>query len=100
MNEKRAVTCYTIPLVSTSHVTEDDCCEYIENETNLLIFRAKNEVGAGIFLHIDEDTEIPEYYSESFRKLYNWAIEEGYGFIRLTPDGDVIEDDRLDVNNW
>jgi hypothetical protein len=92
-------------VMSTSHMTEFDyqCLTgMIGNDDELLVFTRPD--GYGLFIYLEEDFDIHEDYegelSTQFMDIYTAARDQGFDFIRVSPDApkDCITD--AEVFEW
>ena len=101
---KRAETDYwvmRVPVISTAHITEDVARELAETLPGEDFYGLLNAVTPfGGFVACDD----PDYPSDMpplpkcLRDCFNWAVDEGFEWIRFDADGDQIGE--LTVYEW
>lgn len=91
---------YLVPLIYNGHLPKSDF-EWLKtaDSSEALVFSSREPDDYGLFVYVDSDALwFSEVYPEAIGQLFSWASRMGYEFVRLTPDGDTIDD--LPTYDW
>ena len=73
-----------VPVISTSHLPQDQCNTLYEGAL------MRDVGGQTCLFNISEPETFESYPAETVR-LINYFSERGYHYLRLDPDGDIVE---------